>query len=90
MKEVPNKQFTEKDSTVSLLTTCLNNPGDNGLDLAAIRARSRVMDALEEIESGGMIKLEDADYTVAQQSVKSVRWAAPHKHFISFAEQFGL
>jgi hypothetical protein len=90
MKEIPNKQFTETDSTASLLRTCLNNPGKTGLDLPAIRARNRVADAIEKVAAGDIIKLEDADHGTAQQAIRDVRWASCDKHLVQFAEQFGL
>lgn len=69
----------------------LNNPGEKGLDFSLIRARNRVADAVAKAdEPGAVIKLEDADYKVAQDAVASVRWAKPDRHLIAFAEQFGL
>jgi len=90
MKEVPNKRFNENDTAVSLLTICLNNPGERGLDLVTIRARNRVFDAMEGVKEGDVIKLEDADMTVAQDAVRAARWAKPLKIYIQFAELFGL
>ena len=90
MREVPNKRFNEERTTVSLLTICLNNPGDRGLDLVTIRTRNRVFDAMEGVKEGDVIKLEDADYAVAQEAVRAARWAKPDKHIIQFAELFGL
>lgn len=90
MKEIPNRQFTETVSTASLLTVCLNDPGKEGFDLALLRARERVAKAIEGLKSGDVIKLEDADYLTAQNSIKGVRWATRDKHLLAFAEQFAL
>ncbi len=90
MKEIPNKQFTETVTTVSLLTVCLNDPGKDGFDLPLLRSRDRVAKALDGLKAGDVIKLEDADYATAQNAIKAVRWATRDKHLITFAEQFGL
>lgn len=90
MKEIPNKQYKEKDTTVTLLKLALNFPTDRGLSLADIRARNRVFDAIEKVEVGGVIKLEDADHTTAVEAIKAVHWTTVNKDIIQFAEQFGL
>lgn len=90
MKETPNVQFTEADSTASLLLTALNIPGKTGFDIPAIRARNRVIDVVSKVEKGGVITLEDADHATAQQAIREVRWASCEKHLITFAEQWGL
>lgn len=92
-KEIPVMQFTESESTLSLLKVALNSPPLNGFDFAIIRARGRVMDAVEKLEKNKedlILKLEDADYTVAVEAIKQVRWNKLSKHLIQFAEQFGL
>lgn len=90
MKETANIQFTETDSTVSLLKVALNNPPAQGFDFAVMRARGRIEDALEGLKSGDVIKLEDSDYATAVEAVKNVKWAARSKHLIQFGEQWGL
>ena len=89
MKETPNRQFSETDTTVSFLTTSLNFT-ERGFDLVTMRSRSRVLDAIEKVETGGIIKLEDADYAVAQDAIRNVKWTKVSKDLIAFAEQFGL
>ena len=90
MKEIPNLKFKDRDSTVSLLKIALNYPSERGLDFITIRARNRVMDAIENVTDGGIIKLEDADQTTAVEAIKAVRWTTVNKDLIQFAEQFGL
>ena len=90
MKEIPNVQLTAAETTVSMLKIALNNTPKDGLDFATMRSRLKVADALDGVESGGVIKLEDADYSAAVEAIKQVRWVVPAKHVIKFAEQFGL
>lgn len=90
MKELPNLQLNPETTTVSLLTVALNTPPQQGFDFTAIRARNRVADAIEGLKAGDVIKLEDADYTVAVDAIKGVRWTARSKEILKFAEQFGL
>ena len=93
MKELPVLQFTESESTLSFLKIALNAPPINGLDLATIRARSRVMDTVEKLEKDAgnlVLKLEDTDYTAAKEAIRQVRWNVLSKHLIRFAEQFEL
>jgi hypothetical protein len=91
MKEIPNQQFTEKDTTVSLLTQCLDfTQIEKGFAIGDLKARARVDKALAEVKAGDIIKLEDSDYAVAQQAIREVRWLNRKPHLITFAEQFGL
>lgn len=90
MKQIPNQQFTATDSTVTLLRNCIENGGKQGVALSDLRARNRVADALDKVESGGILELEDADYATAQACVRDVRWIKFEKHLITFAEQFAL
>lgn len=90
MREIPNVKFTDTETAVSLLTICLNSVPPGGLDFATIRTRNRVADAIEKIGDGDTIKLEDSDYTAAQEAIKTTRWATRNKHLIQFAELFGL
>ena len=90
MKEIPNVQFTEADSTVSLLKFALQSVPPGGFDFNEARARNRILDAAESVKQGDIIKLEDADYTKAVEVVKAARWGGAPKHLIQFAEQFGL
>lgn len=90
MKTIPNVKFNETESVVSLLTTCLNAIPEGGLNFTEIRARNRVMDAIEAVPNCTEIKLEDADYAVAQGAIKTTRWAIRNKHLIQFADLFQL
>lgn len=91
MKTIPNAKFNETTSTVSLLKIAVNYcPPGTGLDFANMRKRLRVADAIEKVEDGGEIKLEDEDYKTAVECVRGVQWSGPAKHLIQFAEQFGL
>lgn len=90
MKEIPVKSFNEKDSTVTLLLVCLNTPPAGGFDFATIRARNRIADAVEKLQPGEIIKLEDSDYSMAQEAIKATRWVVRNKELLQFGEAFGL
>jgi len=90
MKETPNVQFTEAESTVFLLKIALQQMPQGGFTFEESRARNRIADVLEKVESGGIIKLEDSDHAKAVEVVKAARWGGNPKHLIQFAEQFGL
>lgn len=90
MKEIPNLQLNENDTTVSMLKGCLDAPPKEGLDMSMIRARNRVLDVIEKVAAGDIIKFEDADYVTAQSVIRSSRWVNVGKHIIKFAEQFAL
>jgi hypothetical protein len=98
MKNIPNLQLTLKanpgDSApadaATLLKLVLANPPQGGFDLAAMRARNRVLDVLEKTTAGGTIDLEDADYATARNCVEQYRWGGNHPDILKFAELFGL
>lgn len=96
MKTIPNLIFTvkgEKDELLTaakLLKVCLENPPAAGFDFASMRARNRIMDTVDSAEDGGTINLEDADFSVAVESVKAMKWPRMHKDLLKFAELFGL
>lgn len=96
MKTVPNPTFTiklpdGKDATAkSLLLLCIDTTPPGGLDLPAQRARNRIADVLENTAAGAEIALEDADYTVAQEAIKAMKWGGRHKDIPKFAELFNV
>lgn len=93
MKTISNKTYDcqpKPVTTAELLIDSLKFTPQGGFDFATMRARTRAMDAAEKAGAGGTIDLEDADYSVAQEAIKNVRWGRMDKHLISFAEQFGL
>lgn len=76
-------------SAKDLLLLCIDHQPQGGFDLPTQRARNRIADALEKLEAGVAISLEDADYTVAQDAIKGMRWGARHNDIPRFAELFG-
>ena len=96
MKNIPNLQLSivsEKNlpyTAKGLLSLCLNNTPPGGFDLATMRARNRVADAIEKVEEGGTINLEDADFAAAQDAVRQMKWSGMHKDIVKFAELFGV
>lgn len=90
MKSTPNKQFTETQSTVSILKDCLKFPPQGGFDFPTMRSRNKIADVLDKVTAGGVIELEDADHAAAVEAIKNTRWNVVDKHLLDFAEQFGL
>lgn len=104
MKEIPNVQFTAPvvvasippkevpaETTATFLKIALDIPPPGAaFSPALMRARNRVEDAMEGVEVGGVIKLEDADYTTAQEAVKNVQWGRRDRNILKFVELFGL
>lgn len=96
MKTVPNPTFTiklpdGKEATAKdLLLLCVDFPPQGGFDQATQRARNRVAAILEKTEAGAELSFEDADYTVAQDAVKLMRWNARHYDFDKFSTLFGV
>lgn len=96
MKTVPNPTFTiklagDKSATAKdLLLLCIDFQPQGGFDLATQRARNRVADVLEKTAEGAEIALEDADYAVAQDAIKGMKWGGRHKDIPRFAELFGV
>ncbi len=90
MKEVPNNQFTETESTVTMLKFALQQLPHGGFTFEEARARNRISDALEKVEQGGVITLEDSDHAKAVEILKGSRWGGNPKHLTEFAKQWGL
>jgi hypothetical protein len=96
MKTLPNQIFSieipgikSPVTTASLLKLCLANPPQGGFDYKEMRARNKIEDAVETVEPGGTIELEDADHAVAVQCVTAMRWGIRHKDLAKFGELFG-
>lgn len=92
MKSVPNKVFATEPklvTTATLLKDALEAMPPNGFDLNTIRARLRLVEAIEKME-GETLKIEDADFSSAVQAVQQVKWVRLEKYLLQFAEQFGL
>lgn len=98
MKTVPNritglppvKEGGSPPTYADLLKTALDFPPQGGFDLTTLRTRSRIDKALADVEPGDEIKLEDADYTAAQECIKAVRWNGRSPEITAFAESFGV
>ena len=95
MKEIPNLRFGIKftdlpvATTATLLKLCLSHPPQGGFTYASMRDHLRVEKALEGVEEGGIIKLEDTDYSIASKCVETATWPVFDKNLVAFAEQFG-
>jgi len=76
-------------TVATLLKLCLANPPQGGFDYKEMRARNKIEDAIETVEPGGTIELEDADHAVAVQCVTAMRWGIKHRDLAKFAELFG-
>ncbi len=90
MKTFKDEQIVIKDKSSSyseLLLACVNNTPKEGFTVEEMRARSRIIDAVEQ-NTDGKIKLEDADYQKALNCVNTMRWAVLDKQIVKFNEAF--
>jgi hypothetical protein len=98
MKEITNRTTTlpplkagEPPPTYAdLLRTSLDFPPQGGFTLEEMRKRGRIDNALAKVKPGDVIKLEDADYAVAQEIIRAARWNGRSSEVVAFAEAFGL
>ena len=90
MKTFQNKQLTinAKQSAYSeLLLACVNNTPQGGFTVEEMRARNRIVDAVETSKNGE-ISLEDADYAKALECVETMRWAVLDDQLVQFNDDF--
>lgn len=97
MKTFPNaivplaKSETEKTSThVDLCRFALHQNQQQGFDLPTIRARTRVLEALDKCEKLDSVELEDADHETLRVAVSQARWPYLHPCIIEFCKLLGL
>lgn len=93
MKEIPNKQTPSLakglEDYAAIIRLALDSPPAKGFDLAVMRARNRVDEALN-VGDDQIIKLEDADFETAKVALSECRWNFRHKDLIALYELFGL
>jgi hypothetical protein len=98
MKEIPNKSTALPPAKTDglaptyadLLRNALDFPPQGGFTLEEMRKRGRIDKALTDVKAGDVIKLEDADYTAAQEVIRAVRWNGRSPELLAFAEAFGV
>ncbi len=86
----PAKPDGQPPTYADLLRNALDFPPQGGFTLEEMRKRGRIDKALEGVEPGGIIKLEDADYMAAQEVIRAVRWNGRSPELLAFAEAFGV
>lgn len=74
------------NSTAAVVRACLNEPPKGGLTLDDIRARTRVLEAVERADGAPVIAFEDADATTLQKCVKAKVWPVFHPAVVVFAD----
>jgi hypothetical protein len=60
------------------------HPSKEGIDVAEMRRRIRVIDVIEK--DGELLEFEDSDYDCVKRCVESMRWASIHKEIIEFVD----
>lgn len=85
MKTIAIRKFADGLTTLSLLGMALNAPVREGVDVAGIRRRIRVCDAVEAAEKGGAenLALEDADFATLCEVWKATPWTIPNRHIVT-------
>ncbi len=87
MKVIKNKEILIKDQKSTygdLLKACVNAPDQNGFTIEDIEKRLRILKGIVEKE----IKLEDADYNMAMETINKMRWGAVDQSIIDFRNAF--
>lgn len=81
---VANKSVTYKD----IIVNCVNSvdPKSNGLTVAEMRKRIRILDACEKATE--VIELEDNDFNLLKEIINNMRWGIVDRELLSFSEVF--
>ena len=68
-----------------LIQICINNPPKNGWTTDEMRKRIKIEDKLENVEVGGSVELEDAEFEKLLQCIM-IPWQFMHKDVIGFED----
>jgi len=73
---------------LDLAKICLNAPPERGFTPDEMRARMRVLDALDAAQGqdAGCLILEDADAVKLQSCVQAMRWPRMHRQLVEFLD----
>jgi hypothetical protein len=98
MKHIPNQQTNiplhpkpGHATFADLIRDSLDfPPASGGFTPAVMRARDRVEKALADVEPGGVIDLEDADFETAKRALADTGWRIRSPFLIALFDLFGL
>ena len=78
--------FSYSTQIVEIVGNAINLPdrGAQGFNLETMRKAFRVMDAVENVEFGNVVKLEDADWEFLKQRVSQFQWPWADRAFETF------
>lgn len=85
--DIPKSPDCPTSRLSDLALYAVNQAPQGGFDLATIRARLRLMDALNQAE--GEIALEDADAATLRLAVATCRWPWSHPAVVELANHVG-
>lgn len=83
MKTLPLKKY-ETNATVDVIKVVVERAQLQGMDLAEMRQRCRILDALGK--SNGVLELEDADWAALKIIYNGYRFPVAHKDFLAIAD----
>jgi hypothetical protein len=88
MKTLELKSFTvatgQDVKYADLIKTCVNSTGERGINATEMKARLRILDALEVATD--KLELEDADVQTLKPLVEAMPWAIVHTGLVGFCD----
>ena len=89
MKRLPLASgVVDELGTAALIRQALEYAPKDGLTVEGMRARIRVLDALEDAEmaQAAVLLLEDADAVILQSCAAAARWREFHRGIVAFGD----
>ena len=87
--ELKETDASERTMTyLDLAKVCLNEPPERGFTPDEMRARMRVLNAIEaaETQDSGCVILEDSDAAKVQACASAMRWPRMHRQIVEFLD----
>lgn len=87
MKLIPLRQTSLGLKTLDIIQAVMQQPSPGqGIDVATLRARCRVLDAVEVQASGDKLHLEDADYDTLKNAVLRFQFGLASKDLLGIVD----
>lgn len=71
--------------TADIIKAVMEHPGQGGIDVKALRARCRVLDALDAAADGA-VHLEDADYATLSAAIAGFRFGVASRDLLAIVD----
>lgn len=85
-KDVPTRKELKLDyrKQIELLVSEQTNQQQQGFDLPTMRKAFRIMDAMDAVQFGNVLKLEDSDWEFLNSRVSAFQWPWADRAFERF------